>query len=413
MANKKTTKVTKTQKAATKKSATATAAPTELHRAGKGKIPEEMTKYNRNGSIESQINIENQNLSQRDLLKAHGFDPDEYIIRSARKSRWQAQGADGEIIEMMASRVTVEPVSPAAEAIKDVIDKIINDRMPEIIKKETVNNPVNEKEDIAAICCIPDLHLGKLCFGKGRVSTYNREIAVNVFSYIINAFKDVLSVEKDAGRLGKIIFYWSQDFMHFDSEMNATARGTKQDCSMTYKVMFDLAADLLVDAVRELREFDVPIEIPYVRSNHDETGGYGLAKCLAYAFADDDMVDIDADPADSYRAYTIWGENLFGFAHGDEEGKRIDALMATEAPEMWGVTKNREFFCGHFHSEQVRTSGAVKTRNLSSPTPPDDWHQKRGYVGAPKEVQIFLRSTSADGMRREIAIPMPEELYHE
>lgn len=409
MATKKNVK-SKAQKAVTKKT---TAAPTELHRIGKGRIPEEKMNVNQNGSIESQVNIKREKLSPRELLKAHGFDADEYRLVSARMSNWQAMGPDGDIIDMMASRITVEPIAPQVESFKAVIDKIINDRMPEIIRKEKVNSPVSEGEDVAAICCIPDLHLGKLCFGKNGRYTYNREIAINIFSYIINSFKNVLTIEKDAGRLGKIIFYWSQDFMHFDSKMNATARGTKQDCSMTYNVMFNLAADLLVDAVRELRKFDVPIEIPFVRSNHDENTGYQLNMCLYYAFADDDLIDIDTDPNNIHRAYSQWGDNLFGFAHGDEEGRRIDFLMATEAPEMWGATKYREFFCGHFHSEQVRTPGAVKIRYLSSPTGSDDWHQTKGYVGAPKEVQVFLRSTSADGMRREIAIPMPEELYSE
>jgi hypothetical protein len=99
-------------------------------------------------------------------------------------------------------------------------------------------------------------------------------------------------------------------------------------------------------------------------------------------------VNIDISP--KTRKYVEYGKNLIGFAHGQEESKRIEQVMPVEASEAWGRTRYREFLLGHLHSEHLREIGGVKIRNVSSTTGTDSWHSRLGFVGSIKMSQCFI-----------------------
>lgn len=365
---------------------------------GSKKVPEEFEEIKADGKVMSGQNFEFDKIKDikepAKILELHGFSPEKFRLINAKNTRWQAQRKGGQIVEMASSKITLEPISHEVLGLKEVLEKTTTDRISNAPKSfpYDANMRVGKRADGIAICSIADFHLGKLCIGKNGVNEYDTKIATKTFRSIIGRMYNQLKLTKESNKLAKIVFYWSQDFLHIDTELNTTARGTKQDTDSSLKNLQILGSKLLIEAVTKFRELGVPVYCPYVRSNHDETSGYALALALYHHFYNDKGFEIDIEPNNMYRSYLAWGDWLFGFAHGDAEGKRLPYLMSTEVPKMWGDSKKRIFFLGHFHSKQVESAAGsgVELRFLSSPAGSDAWHKKSGFVGATKSCQMSI-----------------------
>jgi hypothetical protein len=205
-------------------------------------------------------------------------------------------------------------------------------------------------------------------------------------------------------KIEEIIFFWSQDFFHFDTVDTTTTAGTRQDTDVRWQKLFYMGCEMLVNAIESLQTV-APVRTFYTRSNHDTmTSFYAMLYLSAY-FKDNGNVEVETGP--SGRKYIKYGVNLLGFGHGDKEGKRVASVMALEAPAEWGTTFSREFFLGHFHSRQTeRDENGVVVRYLASPTSTDAWHYECGYLGAQKQAQLFIRNKLI-GPVAEYPIPIP------
>ena len=90
------------------------------------------------------------------------------------------------------------------------------------------------------------------------------------------------------------------------------------------------------------------------------------------------------------RKYVRYGRNLIGFAHGEDERKRIEGLMQVEAAQDWGKTDWREMHMGHLHTEQTVEKNGIVFRRISSVTAADAWHTENGFVGTTRKAQAFV-----------------------
>ena len=115
---------------------------------------------------------------------------------------------------------------------------------------------------------------------------------------------------------------------------------------------------------------------------------YAATVGLYQRYSDTDDVDVDLSP--TKRKYHRYGKNLIGYAHGENEGKRIEGLMQIEAPDDWGNTIWREFHLGHLHNESSYTKGGIVFRRISSITAADAWHAEMGFLGATRQAQAFI-----------------------
>ena len=333
------------------------------------------------------VTLDGSLITEEILMRAHNLDPLCWKIIDHTSNSWQSQTKEGRAITLLQSKIRVKPiVGPDGGAWKQAFEKTIemmakDDKNPEPISKRSVQNG-----DDLAICCIADLHLGKLGVGSACGAEYNSKIAEENFNYIIDEY---IRQFKSYDNLGKIIFYWCQDFFHYDNRNNTTTRGTKQDTDTIWPVMLTHGCELLARAINRLKKV-APVETMYVCSNHDEHTGFAAALFLEGLFRNDEMVTVNIAP--TTRKYFRWGNGLYGFAHGDKEGKRIAAMMQIEARKAWGVTLFHEWFLGHFHSEHIKDDGGVVMRYLGSPTGTDAWHSQSGYVGATREAQLFIRN---------------------
>lgn len=373
-----------------------------------------------------------------ELLKLHGFDPNLYTLTSYRTSKWDAPDPDGGIRQLCSSRISVAPKSSkntSAEEIARAMVEAVNNKPRFFVKPKP---PMTLDGDLCYVLPLADFHLDKRDPGNASGS-FERQC--ERFYKIIG--RHVAKIEQYKDKIGKIVFFWSQDFFNYDNYAETTTGGTPQDAGVGYDKMVAKGYILLIDAIETLRRY-APTEIFYTRSNHDSQTAMVVAAGLAARFRDDPYIIIDGANADermtmwksgnllntSPRKYVRWGTCLFGFGHGDMEGKRIQTIMQNEADRYfahqyclrkgiefdpngpipyelfddpnfddrnaWSRTTVHIFFCGHFHSEKVIDANGVTVIYLPSDQTGDRWHQNSGYISASRISKGYLCHKNGD-----------------
>lgn len=350
-------------------------------------------KRNKDGSRSKTVDIltleDATNMTDEKIMRILGYDPERFklVSSSCRRGTWQAQTKDdGGVIDLCSFRLNanVRPLAPG-EINMETVQKTLREIVDEKEKLLTTSTTTTPEGDKIAILSIADLHLGKLAWAPECGESYDHKIAVKRFNHIVNS--GIERIKKEDG-IEKIVFFWSQDFFHFDTIAVTTTAGTRQDTDVRWQKMWDYGTKMLVEAIEKLKAI-APVETFYVRSNHDTQTSYYAASLLDARFYNDPLVTIDTGA--SPRKYLQYGTNLFGFGHGDKEGKRISSMMPVEKPVAWGQTRNHEFFLGHYHSLRTYEENGVILRYLSSPTGTDAWHCEEGFLGAQKAAQLFIR----------------------
>ena len=131
-----------------------------------------------------------------------------------------------------------------------------------------------------------------------------------------------------------------------------------------------------------------PVKVLWIPGNHDTVLSYAATVGLAQRYTETEDVTVDLSPQP--RKYVRYGLNLIGFAHGVEEGKRLEGLLQLEAAQDWGKTIWREMHLGHLHTEKTVEKNGIEFRRISSITAPDAWHNENGFIGSTRRAQAFI-----------------------
>jgi len=231
---------------------------------------------------------------------------------------------------------------------------------------------------------IMDFHLGKLAWSGETGNDYDLKLAEKLwYKTIMTLIAKSLKYDP----IEKVIFPVGQDYFHFDTPKTTTTAGTPLDSDTRWEKMYDKGIELLVWTVEQLRKI-APVEIMWVPGNHDRVLSYTATVGLAQRYSQTESVTVNLNATP--RKYILFGKNLIGYSHGENEGKRIDGLMQIEAPEFWAKSIFREFHMGHLHSESSRTTNGIIFRRISSITALDSWHVDGGFVGATRQAQAFI-----------------------
>ena len=355
---------------------------------------EDTVKYYRDGTREYVRDIslsDNEAADPATVMRKMGFDPLlwELIDCKLRKGNWDStiKNNDGEPVTVTnysySVTIKVKPItnSPLTlEAISDAIGKL---KMPQVppIKR----NGHNSKEYMFEPAVV-DLHLGKLAWGK---ETGDADFDLKIASQLYRATIDDL-IQKVANsnyNIGKIVYQIGQDFYHFDNPQVQTTAGTQLDSDTRWKKMYSCGLELLIETIEKFRKL-APTLVLWVPGNHDEELSYTAVVALKHIYANADDVEVDASPIT--RKYILWKNNLIGFAHGRDEGKRLSGLMQVEAPDKWAASKVREFHLGDIHHDKLIEENGIEFRWMGTITAVDAWSAYKGYVTATRKAQGIL-----------------------
>jgi UDP-2,3-diacylglucosamine pyrophosphatase LpxH len=228
-----------------------------------------------------------------------------------------------------------------------------------------------------------DAHIGKMAWGEETGEDYDIRIAGKRY------IQTIMALVERAQHIGieRIIFPIGQDFLHYTTHDQKTAKGTPQDSDLRWKKMYREGKNLLRDAILFMEKI-APVQLIFSPGNHDEIFSFFLMENIGDYFRNHPNVNWDGDI--KARQYVRIGVNLIGFSHGNEEGNRLFELMQQEARELWGKTIYAEWIVGHTHQEKVEEKSGVVKRTVRSISGTDYWHYKKGFIGTLKAGQGII-----------------------
>src|SRR5690625_508413 len=304
-----------------------------------------------------------ENITEYELLRAHGFDPNEWKITKANNSMWHHHNKQDGTKVLLASKIDVKKKQDGLnwdellETIQSIEPITYNVPRYKIKHKQLLEIPLF------------DQHFG--------VNTYDDYKQTQ--SRIINLITSRVWEQ--------VVITIGSDMLHHNDHRNRTAKGTEiQHVDM-------------VDAWEQARMFFEPViqkalinsnkvKIYYIKGNHDESLSWAFTKMLEQMFP-----QIEFDTGFEERKVHLF-ENIFiGYTHGDKGKNRIPRLFPAEFPEQWANAKVRELHAGHIHHEVVKDEYGITMRSMATRARTDQWHRDNGYVGANKRFMVFEYST--------------------
>lgn len=230
-----------------------------------------------------------------------------------------------------------------------------------------------------------DIHIGKLAVATETGSEYNIKVAVD------RALQGVNGIIQKASNFNfdKVLFIIGNDALHIDHPHRKTTAGTPQDTDGMWHEAFHAAKKMYVSLI-EMAMQVADVHVVFNPSNHDYTHGYFLADTLQSWFRNSSNVTFDVDII--HRKYFKYGLNMIETDHGDGcKPNETPMLMAHEQPKMWAECPYRYSYKHHLH-HKIKMASMVNIGKdltgvtidwLRSPSAPDGWHNRNGFVNMP------------------------------
>jgi len=337
-----------------------------------------------------------------ELLIATNVDPELWKVKNYTVNKWDVtswRSKEAVTIQNFQVKAALEKNFQTIKerAIGDLFREMVGDYMAPVykVRKKDLRNIENNLFEVTLF----DLHLGKLAWGAETGENFDTKIAADRF---IKTIADL--IHKASGfQYQRILFPIGSDFFNSDNLHNTTTKGTPQEEDLRWKKTFNVGCTLLVTAIDMLKQSGVPVDVVVIPGNHDFERSYYLGEFLHAWFRNDKQVDIDNGA--SPRKYYRFGKLLLGLTHGNEESEvALRSLMTVdiESKPQWSETEYHEFHVGHVHRkreekfavlDKKRMTGedlGITVRYLSSLTGTEEWHHKKGFVGATKAGEAFI-----------------------
>jgi hypothetical protein len=339
-----------------------------------------------------------------ELLKATKVDTDLWNVAQYWENKWDVTAVIKDIPRtfqnfQVKARLEKKLTVARERAIGELFKEMIKDYKPPLLK--VIPNVItHDKENNLFEITVFDLHLGKLAWGGETGENYDTKIARQRFLTTIST----LIQRANGFNYNKILFPIGNDFFNSDTIFNTTTKGTPQDEDLRWQKTFNVGVRLLIDAINLLKQIGVPIDVVNIPGNHDFERSYYMGEYLVAWFNNDPIVKVNNGA--SPRKYYRFGKVLLGLTHGSEEKEgSLPLLMASdiESKPMWSETIYHEWHVGHIHrkrdvkyavsldkSRMTDEELGVTVRYLSSLTGTEEWHHKKGFIGALKAGEGFI-----------------------
>ena len=309
------------------------------------------------------------------------------------------------------------PDTGAEQDLKDVVRGAISDALEGTKPKLQIRDVAGG--DHLLIIDLADVHFMKLCVETETGYSYSREEAIH---RVVSGTEALLQSAKGFG-IGRVLFVLGNDILHVDNASKTTTSGTPQDTEGSVYQGWRDAFQALKYAIEECAKV-AEVDLIFCPSNHDWVLGWTPAQGLSAYFAGHPHVhSSDYAISERHRKYYRYGRNLIGLSHGDgAKEEQLYSLMVTEAAGHVGEARNRYWLLHHVHHKQRKRRGpdvflsekdhigmtSIHTGHTSteahchveyvrSPSPPDGWHDRNGYVNR-QGVECFLFH-AGDGMK--------------
>ncbi|WP_299831262.1 hypothetical protein [uncultured Metabacillus sp.] len=298
------------------------------------------------------------------LLNAHGYNPSEWNIVSAKSSIWNQHNKNDGTLTLFSSKITVKPKKDGFD-IDRLVELVCSKRKPIVIEKEQV-----EKHSKLLEIPLYDMHFG-----------------VSSLEYYSEHLNEI--VQKIRSRSWeKVLFVIGQDLLHNNDFKGNTANGTpieKVDMERAFDEALQFYETIIGEAIVKAKD----VECIYVKGNHDETSAYGVFRVLKAIFP-----QVKFDSSLKQRKGFVWGKIFLGLTHGDKGANRLMENFLSEYGKLIAKAEVKEIHSGHLHAEKMSDKFGIVQRTLATANKTDSWHDDNGFIGANKRFQLFEYSPS-------------------
>lgn len=321
------------------------------------------------------IEIESLDLKNPEkLLKAHGFDPSEWVLVSSINNYWNGlRPKDRGKVTLYQSKILVRPKIQTDLTFSD-IDKFFSEFTPASFSKFSDLRQY-KSGGLVLEFDLADAHVGNESLPFEDL----KQRVVNLVYEIKDRCKGLL--------IEKIYLVQLGDIFHFDNYARQTTGGTQVTYGSGFHNMYTSGMELMIWVIEELLKIS-KVEVISIYGNHDKINSYTLAKTIEAYFRNNENVVVDTCPDD--RKFRKIGVSSVAFVHGDMPKSNIHDTFQKEARKLFGETIYSEIHLGHLHHEISLEKSGVILRYLPSITVPDEWHKKNGYTGSKQGTHCFL-----------------------
>lgn len=337
-------------------------------------------------------------ITEQQLLDIYNISLNEWEIEKKVINTWEvgSKTASGEIATTPLFQVKVwlkskKEVKELEDIRKDFIEDI-KKLSPKVELKKY--EPAIDKPAHMLEIDIFDLHFGKLSWAEETGMDYDIKIATKLFNDCIDSFIE----DTKHYHIEKILFPIGNDLLNSDRSYpyNSTTKGTAQTEDSRWQHTFRLCRQMLVENITKLSAI-ASVDVIMTPGNHDFERNFFLGDSLSGWFHNNPNININNGA--SPRKYYKYNNVLLGYTHGSEEPvNNLPMIMSHECPIEWGLTKYREFHLGHFHHQKhikfqpTHENQGVMIRFISSLTPPDGWHNLKGFTTSTMSAEAYLWS---------------------
>lgn len=313
---------------------------------------------NKDGSQSSSTTLQMTSEQAKDpdfVLRAHGFDPSEWDIISARNNFWQQNSQENGLIDLYQSKITVKPKSDDELTPQDIANLFKAD-----IKPYTIKQVARDTHNL--VVPLPDLHFGitTMLDVKGHLD--------RLLELINKGYKTI--VIEQLGDLFHSSQMWSSQ----------TLKGTLLDEVNMVQAVEDAKQffDALVTAALQN---STTLHIKQMSGNHSGNMEYMFMEYLKAKYPQV-VIKNNIQFRDAYLLDNV-GIML---AHGDLAPKNLPMLFANDFGGAWSLAHSREIHKGHFHKEKTVDEGGVISRQLGTVKPNDNYEIMNGWTLSKKEL---------------------------
>lgn len=350
--------------------------------------------YKNDGSIISEKFIiirDGEDMTPEFLLEAHGLKPGLWEITSYKNNMWNTQIKGGSKQISYQSKLAAKPRG-AGLSFTD-IDEYLKTKKFKYGKPLTKPLNYDPCSDFLEIT-LPDLHSGLLAWRMETGRDYDLNIAKARFFQCMYDVRDRCQGQK----LKKILFATLGDLLHFDNDNQTTTKGTFQQADGRFAKVYDATLDMMIDGITILGNI-APVEVIYIKGNHDGVTGYALMKAVEKAFTEDPNITFNTNP--NPHKHQRNGNVLTGWTHGNMPATNMGSWLQDAAREDFGLSKFVEVHAGHFHTEktrekkpvdyyQVRDFGGIVIRYLPTISNSSYWEHEMGYPQGTKTMVSYI-----------------------
>jgi hypothetical protein len=321
---------------------------------------------------------------------------------------WIITNKDGEIIKR-STRYSAK-VDEAVETLVEALQAGLADIVPGQYASAVAGLPV--ACGALLVVDLADVHIGKLTVQSETGYQYSRTAAVD---RMLRGTQALLAKSRGHG-VARVLFVLGNDILHVDTPKSQTTSGTPQDTHGSIHEMYRDAQAAYIAAI-ECCAAEYHVDLIYCPSNHDWLMGWALANAIGTWFRDHPNVhSSEYSLSESHRKYYRYEGNLIGLTHGDGAREAdLYPLMMTEARSHVSEAQHRYWYLHHFHHKIRKAQGVrphdrekdhigltviksgvasqvgdnVQIEYVRSPSPPDSWHDRNGYVNR-QAVECFI-----------------------